>query len=74
MYKDSKKFSYCRIQNFIIFRAKRAMMTAYKTYYEERARALDQIIEKFKQPTTFEDFVSHVFAPSQPAHIIQVVY
>ena len=48
------------------------MMSAYKTYYEERARALDSIIEKFKQPTTFEDFVSHVYAPSQPGHIIQV--
>ena len=47
-------------------------MSAYKTYYEERARALDSIIEKFKQPTTFEDFVSHVFSPSQPGHIIQV--
>eukprot|EP00088_Acartia_fossae_P069922 TRINITY_DN9231_c0_g1_i1.p1 TRINITY_DN9231_c0_g1~~TRINITY_DN9231_c0_g1_i1.p1 ORF type:complete len:900 (-),score=211.13 TRINITY_DN9231_c0_g1_i1:199-2598(-) len=52
-------------------RAKRAMMSAYKTYYEERARALDSIIEKFRQPTTFEDFVSHVFSPSQPGHIIQ---
>ena len=29
-------------------RAKRAMMPAYKTYYEERAKALDSIIEKFR--------------------------
>lgn len=52
-------------------RAKRAMMSAYKTYYEERAKALDCIIDKFKLPTTFEDFVANVFSPSQSGTIIQ---
>ena len=52
-------------------RAKRAMMSAYKTYFEERAKALDSIINKFKQPTTFEDFVARVFSPSQSGTIIQ---
>lgn len=52
-------------------RAKRAMMSAYKTYYEERAKALDSIIEKFKMPTTFEEFIANVFSPSLPGTIIQ---
>ena len=45
-------------------RAKRAMMSHYQTYYEDRAKALDSIIEKFKQPSTFEDFVASVYSPS----------
>ena len=52
-------------------RAKRAMMSHYQTYYEERAKALDSIIEKFKQPTTFEEFVGSVYSPSQLGIIIQ---
>eukprot|EP00092_Neocalanus_flemingeri_P011414 GFUD01012300.1.p1 GENE.GFUD01012300.1~~GFUD01012300.1.p1 ORF type:complete len:1967 (-),score=283.48 GFUD01012300.1:286-6186(-) len=52
-------------------RAKRAMMSHYQTYYEERAKALDSIIEKFKQPTTFEEFVGSVYSPSQLGTIIQ---
>lgn len=55
----------------ILFRAKRAMMTAYKTYFEDRAKALDSIIDKFKQPTTFEEFVANVFNPAQTGTIIQ---
>ena len=42
-----------------------------KTYYEERAKALDSVIEKFKQPSTFEEFISHVYSPSQLGTIIQ---
>merc|ERR1740128_848756 len=52
-------------------RAKRAMMSAYKTYFEERAKALDSIIDKFRQPTTFEEFVGSVYSPSQLGTIIQ---
>ena len=51
-------------------RAKRAMMSHYQTYYEDRAKALDSIIEKFKQPTTFEEFVGAVYSPSQLGTII----
>ena len=36
-----------------------------QTYYEDRAKALDSIIEKFKQPSTFEDFLAAVYSPSQ---------
>ena len=46
-------------------------MSAYKTYYEERAKALDSIIDKFKLASTFEDFVGNVFSPSQQGTIIQ---
>jgi len=51
-------------------RAKRAMMPQYQTYYEDRAKALDCIIEKFKQPSTFEDFVAAVYSPSQLGTIL----
>jgi hypothetical protein len=52
-------------------RAKRAMMSYYQTYYEERAKALDSVIEKFKHPSTFEEFISHVYSPCQLGTIIQ---
>merc|ERR1719419_571333 len=45
-------------------RAKRAMMPHYQTYYEERAKSLDSIIEKFKQRSTFEEFVGSVYSPN----------
>ena len=45
-------------------RAKRAMMSHYQTYYEERAKSLDSIIEKFKQQTTFEEFVGSAYSPN----------
>ena len=51
-------------------RAKRAMMSHYQTYYEERAKALDSIIEKFKQPSTFEEFVGSVYSPAQLGTIL----
>ena len=40
------------------------MMSHYQTYYEERAKSLDSIIEKFKQQTTFEEFVGSVYNPN----------
>lgn len=45
-------------------RAKRAMMTHYQTFYEERAKTLDSIIEKYKQRSTFEEFVGAVYSPN----------
>ena len=45
-------------------RAKRAMMSHYQTYYEERAKSLDSIVDKFKQQTTFEEFVGSVYSPN----------
>merc|ERR1712088_880309 len=51
-------------------RAKRAMMSHYQTYYEDRAKALDSIVEKFKQPSTFEDFVASVYSHSQLGTIL----
>ena len=52
-------------------RAKRAMMSHYQTYYEERAKSLDSIIEKFKHQTTFEEFVGSVYCPNGQGTIIQ---
>ena len=45
-------------------RAKRAMMTHYQTFYEERAKTLDSIIDKYKQRSTFEEFVGAVYSPN----------
>ena len=45
-------------------RAKRAMMSHYQTYYEERAKSLDSIIDKFKHQTTFEEYISNVYSPN----------
>ena len=52
-------------------RAKRAMMSHYQTYYEERAKSLDSIIDKFKHQTTFEEFVGSVYCPNGQGTIIQ---
>lgn len=46
-------------------RAKRAMMSYYQTYYEERAKSLDSLIDKFKQQSTYEEFVANVYSPCQ---------
>ena len=54
-------------------RAKRAMMSHYQTYYEERAKSLDSIIEKFKQQTTFEEFVGSVYNPNGGGSCIIVI-
>lgn len=35
--------------------------------YEERARALDTIIEQYSEATTFEAFISSVYCPVFPA-------
>ena len=47
------------------------MMSHYQTYYEERAKSLDSIIEKFKHQTTFEEFVGSVYCPNGQGTIIQ---
>ena len=47
------------------------MMSHYQTYYEERAKSLDSIIDKFKHQTTFEEFVGSVYCPNGQGTIIQ---
>ena len=47
------------------------MMSHYQTYYEERAKSLDSIIDKFKHQTTFEEFVGSVYSPNGQGTIIQ---
>ena len=42
----------------------RSMMSHYQTYYEERAKSLDSIIDKFKHQTTFEEYISNVYSPN----------
>lgn len=48
-------------------RAKRSRLALYQNFYEERARALDTIIEQYSEPTTFEAFISSVYCPVFPA-------
>ncbi|KAK3890821.1 hypothetical protein Pcinc_005247 [Petrolisthes cinctipes] len=47
-------------------RAKRSRLTLYQNFYEERARALDTIIEQYSEATTFESFISSVYCPVFP--------
>ncbi|XP_071516520.1 ral GTPase-activating protein subunit alpha-2 isoform X1 [Panulirus ornatus] len=48
-------------------RAKRSRLALYQNFYEERARALDTIIEQYSEATTFEAFISSVYCPVFPA-------
>uniref|UniRef100_T1JGD1 Rap-GAP domain-containing protein n=1 Tax=Strigamia maritima TaxID=126957 RepID=T1JGD1_STRMM len=47
-------------------RAKRSMLPFYQSFYEERAKALDTVIQNHKDPTTFEAFTANVFSPAHP--------
>ncbi|XP_068249956.1 ral GTPase-activating protein subunit alpha-2 isoform X1 [Palaemon carinicauda] len=47
-------------------RAKRSRLALYQNFYEERARALDTIIEQYSEATTFEAFISAVYCPVFP--------
>ncbi|XP_037955587.1 probable Rho GTPase-activating protein CG5521 isoform X2 [Teleopsis dalmanni] len=44
-------------------RAKRAALPLYQQYYEERNRSLDSVSSRYKESTTFEDFVSRIYNP-----------
>ncbi|XP_076803617.1 ral GTPase-activating protein subunit alpha-1-like isoform X2 [Clavelina lepadiformis] len=44
-------------------RAKRSQISLYQPFYEERTRYLRQIIERFKDERTFEDYCAHLFCP-----------
>ena len=45
-------------------RAKRSMIPHFKSHYEERFSALDNIVTKHKAKTSFEDYVTQVYSPS----------
>ncbi|MPC07518.1 Ral GTPase-activating protein subunit alpha-2 [Portunus trituberculatus] len=47
-------------------RAKRSRLALYQNFYEERARALNTIIEQYSEATTFEAFISSVYCPVFP--------
>ncbi|KAG8223111.1 hypothetical protein J437_LFUL014248 [Ladona fulva] len=44
-------------------RAKRSMLPYYQNYYEERAKALETVVQNHKESSTFEDFIAQVYAP-----------
>ncbi|XP_050708752.1 ral GTPase-activating protein subunit alpha-2-like isoform X3 [Eriocheir sinensis] len=48
-------------------RAKRSRLALYQNFYEERARALNTIIEQYSEATTFEAFISSVYCPVFPS-------
>ena len=58
------KFLLRRLFVHIKFFCVRTLTTSFS--YEERATTLKNIIVQHKQPTTFEDFTSKVFAPVLP--------
>ena len=45
-------------------RAKRSMLSHYRTHYEERYSALSNIVSKHKSKTSFEEYVTQVFSPA----------
>ncbi|XP_064464069.1 ral GTPase-activating protein subunit alpha-1-like isoform X3 [Ornithodoros turicata] len=45
-------------------RAVNSLKPAFRTYYEHRAQALENIVQNYKEQTTFEDFASKVLAPA----------
>ena len=46
-------------------RARRACLTGYKQYFEERAHYLDQLIKNYRENNTFEQFAAELFTPVQ---------
>ncbi|XP_059157319.1 ral GTPase-activating protein subunit alpha-1-like isoform X3 [Physella acuta] len=49
-------------------RLKRSLMPLYHSFYEERAKCLETIIQQHTEHTMFEDFAENVFAPVLPAN------
>ncbi|XP_041353753.1 ral GTPase-activating protein subunit alpha-1-like isoform X2 [Gigantopelta aegis] len=47
-------------------RVKRSSMPFYHSFYEERAKCLETIIQQHTEQTTFEEFAANVFAPVLP--------
>ncbi|KAJ8308029.1 hypothetical protein KUTeg_012903 [Tegillarca granosa] len=47
-------------------RVKRSLMPFYHSFYEERAKCFDTIIEQHVEKNTFEEFSANVFAPVLP--------
>ncbi|XP_077536712.1 ral GTPase-activating protein subunit alpha-2 isoform X3 [Haemaphysalis longicornis] len=45
-------------------RAVNSLKPMFRTYYEQRAQALETIVQNYKEPTTFEDFAAKVMAPA----------
>eukprot|EP00095_Tigriopus_kingsejongensis_P007384 maker-scaffold1916_size24942-snap-gene-0.4 protein:Tk07384 transcript:maker-scaffold1916_size24942-snap-gene-0.4-mRNA-1 annotation:"250 kda substrate of akt" len=52
-------------------RAKRSMLTFYQSHYEERSKALENIIANHKDKTTFEEFITQVFSPAPLTNLFQ---
>ncbi|XP_019845195.2 probable Rho GTPase-activating protein CG5521 isoform X2 [Bactrocera dorsalis] len=44
-------------------RAKRAAMSLFQQYYEERNRSLESVSSRYKESTTFEDFANRIYNP-----------
>ncbi|XP_037500049.1 probable Rho GTPase-activating protein CG5521 isoform X1 [Rhipicephalus sanguineus] len=45
-------------------RAVNSLKPMFRTYYEQRAQALETVVQNYKELTTFEDFASKVMAPA----------
>ena len=50
--------SFKHVVNF--HRAKRSTIQYYQHFYEERAKALEQIVNNHKEKCSFEDFIAQV--------------
>ncbi|XP_072283736.1 ral GTPase-activating protein subunit alpha-1 [Pyxicephalus adspersus] len=53
-------------------RALKSLIPLYQSFFEERMRYLDSIIQQHVEPTTFEDYAAQVFCPA-PHHNYHLV-
>ncbi|XP_040580670.1 ral GTPase-activating protein subunit alpha-1 [Lepeophtheirus salmonis] len=52
-------------------RAKRSMIPYFQSHYEERAKALEDIIKNHKESTTYEEFITKVYSPQTLQNLFQ---
>ncbi|XP_014663155.1 PREDICTED: ral GTPase-activating protein subunit alpha-1-like [Priapulus caudatus] len=48
-------------------RVKRSLIPLYQSFFEERAKYIDNVVKSLKDPTSFEEFTAKVFSPSNRA-------
>ncbi|KAG0422794.1 hypothetical protein HPB47_001409, partial [Ixodes persulcatus] len=53
-------------------RAVNSLKPMFRTYYEQRAQALETIVQNYKEPTSFEEFASKVLAPAPAKSPLQL--
>ncbi|XP_053701667.1 ral GTPase-activating protein subunit alpha-1 isoform X2 [Synchiropus splendidus] len=50
-------------------RALKSLIPLYQSFYEERAQYLENIVQNYQEPTTFEDYAARVYSPAPCTHL-----